>query len=256
MDLKTLLLKKQTILLQQDVDGCSLLVKEAEQYRWFQYAGESIQSLMNKAAPEQIIMPVYQSLLLFLLLDFKALNVLNLGLGGASIERTLTTVADVSITSVDASQSIINMAKRYFHLPEKVKVVCQRAELFIQQTTERYDVVVCDLFIGEKNPHFLFTQDFYQQLTKITADNATVMINIQADTDEQLLHALLAIKKHFPYIVLIELDDYTNIVVMASMQEIPAREVLQQRLANFTLVDFTCLDKAIERMHYIPCSKN
>lgn len=256
MDLKKLFTKKHITLYQQNVDGCLLAVKETAQYRWFEYSGASVQSLMDKERPEQILLPVYQSLLLFLLLKRKPLKLLNLGLGGASIERALALVPDLCLTSVEASQAIIDMAKDYFYLPEEVCVVCQKAEHFIQQTKSVYDVVLCDLFIGKKNPDFLFKQSFYAQLAKITSDNALLMINLQADNNEQLLRTLLIIRKFFPYIALMEFSDYKNIVIMCSSHEIPAREILQEELNNFTQVAFTCLDKVIEEMHYIPASKD
>ena len=256
MDLKKLLSQHATIVYQQDDDGVVLQVKETAQYRWFEYGGASTQSLMNKAQPEQVLMPVYQALLLFLFFKRPAHKVLNLGLGGASIERCLATIPDLLLTSVDASPIVIDMAKRYFNLPENIDVLCQPAEQFIFQTNTVYDVVLCDLFIGEQNPAFLFIEPFYAQLSKITASNAVLMINLQADTDEQLLHALLAIKKYFPYIVLVEFNDYKNIVVIGSCHEIPTRAFLLTNLADSSLVDFSAffnssLQQAIEKMRYL-----
>jgi spermidine synthase len=257
MDLKTLLSQKCTVLHQQDDNGIALIVKESAKYRWFEYGGTSTQSLMNKSLSEEILMPVYQSLLLFLLFKSTPLKILNLGLGGASIERALATIPHLLLTSVDSSQAVIDMAKRYFNLPSTVEVVCQQAEQFIEQTDTLYDVVLCDLFIGENNPKFLFKEDFYQQLATIMVANRVLMINLQADTDEQLIHAVLAIKTVFHYIALMEFDDYSNIVIIASSHEIPEQARLQQQLANFTLLDFSCflnssLEQAIEKMRYIP----
>lgn len=255
MDAKKLLLEKPSIVHQQHLDGVLLEVKETTQYKWFEYGGVSIQSLMSKAEPEKIMMPVSQSLLLFLLLTEGALNVLNLGLGGAALERILVKVPNLSLSSIDGSQAIIDMAKCHFSLPEKVQVYCQQAELFIQHSTIQYDVILCDLFIGEKSPDFLFSNDFYQQLANITNNNAVVSINLQADTNQQLLLALLAIKQHFPHIALIEFNDYSNIVIICSRSELPTKILLQQRLADFSLFDMSFLDKVINNMLYIPYAK-
>lgn len=259
MNFKKLLAKKHAVVHQQDVDGSVLAVKETEQYRWFEYGGNIVQSLMNKAEPQQILTPVSQSLLLFLLWKSKPLKILNLGLGGASLERTLATMPSLLITSVESSQAVIDMAKRYFNLPQKIHVVCQKAEQFVQQTHmqsyTKYDVILCDLFIDERSPEFLFTHDFYFQLSSIVVDKAVVIINIQAESDEQLLTALLEIKKHFPYVALIEFDDYKNIVLICSLAEIPNRETLQERLTEFTQVSFTDLEKVIKKIRYIPLSK-
>ncbi len=258
MDFKKLLTKKHSLLYQQDAGGSVLSVKETADYRWFEYGGEVVQSLMCKAVPEQILTPISQSLLVFLLWRSRPLKVLNLGLGGASLERSLATIPSVLITSVEYSQAVIDMAKRYFNLPKKVHVVCQKAEDFIQQphneTYTKYDVVLCDLFLEEKSPEFLFTQDFYFHLNNITNDEAVVMINLQAESDEQLLTALIGIKQHFPYIALIEFDDYKNIVLICSLVEIPNRDILNEALKNFEQINFTELNKVIKKIRYIPYS--
>jgi len=252
MDLKEFLSEKSSTVHQQYIDGVLLEIKETKQYRWFEYGGISIQSLMSIAQPEKVMMPVSQSLLLFLLIRNGSLNVLNLGLGGGALDRALVNIPNLSLSSVDASQPIIDMAKYYFNLPGKVEVFCQQAEQFIHKTTTQYDVVLCDLFIGEENPGFLFTDIFYEQLAKITNHRAIISINIQADTNEQLLLALFAIKKHFPCVALIEFEDYSNIVIICSLEKIPNKAVLKQRLAEFILLDLTGLGDIIEKISYIP----
>tara|TARA_R110001583_G_scaffold18667_8_gene74074 strand:+ start:6541 stop:7308 length:768 start_codon:yes stop_codon:yes gene_type:complete len=255
MDSQKLFSDKWLTVHQQYIDGALLEIKETKQYRWFEYGGISIQSLMSIAQPEKVMMPVSQSLLLFLLIQKGSLNVLNLGLGGGALERALVNIPNLSLSSVDASQSIIDMAKDYFNLPEKIAVFCQQAEQFIQETTAQYDVILCDLFIGEENPGFLFTHNFYEQLAKITHHRAIISINIQADTNQQLLLALFAIKKHFPCIALIEFDYYSNIVIICSLEKIPNKAVLKQRLANFTQLELTDLGEIIENISYIPPRK-
>ena len=252
MVIEQLLANKTTLLNQQVLGGYLLEVKETTQYRWFEYDGTSIQSLMSKAAPEKVIMPVSQSLLLFLLLENNPINILSLGLGGASIERALVSIPNIKITAIDASQPIIDMAKRYFYLPNSVEVYCQQAEQFVEETTIQYDVVLCDLFIGEKSPEFLFTELFYKQLRKITNPKTVVSLNIKAQNNQQLLNMLLIIKKYFPNIALIEFEDYSNIVILCSYQTIPNQSILQQRLLDFTDVDLRGLKQVIEKMTYIP----
>lgn len=254
-ELEKILASESATLHLEDIDGRTLAVKETAEYRWFEYGGQSVQSLMTKAAPEKISTPVSEALLLFLLFDSKPLEILNLGLGGASIERALAMIPSLRITSVEASQPIIEIARRYFRLPKESQVICQKAEQFVKQATTKYDVVLCDLFVDERNPVFLSSQDFYVQLDKITSDEAVILLNIQAETEEELLLTLLSIKQQFPYIVLIEFDGYKNIVLVCSSHEIPPRYVLQERLADYTQIIFTCLDKVIEKMRYLPQRK-
>jgi hypothetical protein len=163
----------------------------------------------------------------------------------------------IEITSVDASLNIIEIAKRYFELPQPVKVVCEKAAIFVQQCTDFYDVVLCDLFVDGQSAECIFDREFYFNLAKITSCNASIMINLQAENEAKLLHVLLSIKKYFPYIALIEFDDYKNIVVLASRQEIPNQAELLSRFKHIKSTDFSCfqnldLQQVITNMHYIP----
>lgn len=259
MNFKNLLENTHTLIHQDNVEGSVLKVKENDEYRWFEYGGEVVQSLMCKTTPQKLLTPVSQSLLLFLLWKPSPLKVLNLGLGGASIERYLASIPNVDITSVESSQAIINMAERHFELPKRVNVVCDKAEQFVYQHNDKghikYDVVVCDLFIEEKSPDFLFKDDFYSQVNAITTDKAVLMINLQAETNEQLLTALLAIKKQFAHIALIEFDDYKNIVIIASLVELPIKETLQEALTKLTHTEQVSLKKVLQKMRYIPAMK-
>ena len=236
---------------QKMIDGVLLVVKETDQLRWFEYGGFSTQSVMNTHQPTQILTPVSRSLLLFLLFKQAPLSILNLGLGGAALDRALVTIPNLTLTAVEASQSIIDMAANYFKLPEQVKVFCQKAEQYINQTTDIYDVVICDLFIGEKSPDFLFSSDFYEQIANITTEQAVLMINIQADTNQELFNALSAIKKQFPHIALVEFSDYSNIVLICSLQKIPDLSVQVKDTTELTQSILFDIESLLDKVIYI-----
>lgn len=257
MDLSNLKMTDVVTTEQHMIDGFLLEIKENERYKWFEYGGTSIQSLMNKEQPEKVMMPVAQALLLFILFKKTPIRLLNLGLGGASLERLLMALPNTFVTTVEHSQTIINMAKQHFNLPEQVDVVCEDALQFIQRSEGGYNVVLFDLFIGEKNPEFLFDANFYQQLNTITCPNSIIAINIKADSNEHLIRTLLAIKYYFRHIALIEFSDYSNIVILASTDPIPDKESLQQAFIDFTESNLSCsrwvdLQAAIDKISYIP----
>lgn len=252
MDLNKLLAKKNTTVHQQNVDGHMLTVKETAEYRWFEYGGQAVQSLMSLQNPEELVLPIPQSMLLFLLWKTPPLKVLNLGLGGAAFERTLATIPSILLTSIEVSKPVIDIAKQYFKLPQKVHAQCQSAEQFIANTQTKYDVVLCDMFIEEKSPKFLFNEDFYQRLKSITIDKSVVLLNMYVETDEQLLLALFEIKKHFPHIALIDFDGYKNVVIVCSVNAIPPRAELLKRYAKYNKLNLSALKQIIPRIRYIP----
>lgn len=254
MDLSKVPTEAAIIIDEKMVEGNWLVVKENKHYRWFEYGGESIQSLMSKANPQQVVMPVAQSLLLFFLFKKIPLRVLNLGLGAGTLERLLMTFSGLSVTSVESSESIIDMAKVHFYLPEKIEVVCQDALQFVMQTQDDFDVILCDLFIGEKNPAFLFSADFYRQLVHITTKDSVISLNIKAESNQHLFQVLSTIKRFFPYVGLIEFTDYSNLVVIASKSEIPNKQTLKQNLSKMSDIASLDLEAAINQLTFIPHS--
>jgi spermidine synthase len=178
--------------------------------------------------------------------------VLNLGLGAGTLERSLSTFSGVSVTSVESAKSIIDMAKKYFYLPDIIDVVCQDALQFVLQTKEQFDVVLCDLFIGEKNPAFLFSGDFYQRLVNITTEHAVISLNINAESNQQLFQILSTIKHFFPYVGLIEFIDYSNLVIIASKSDIPNQQTLKQTLSETSELANLNLEAAINKLTFIP----
>ena len=252
MNLNKLLEKKCITLHEQIINDSILAVKETSDYRWFEHGGQDIQSIMSLKKPEQVLTPVSQSLLMFLLWNTRPLKVLNLGLGGGTFERALALMPNVSLTSVELFQQVIDVAKKHFNLAENANVVCDSADNFIKSTNIKFDVILCDLFIDEKNPDFLFSNTFYEQLQKIMLKQSVVMLNVQADSNEQLLLVLCAIRNVFPYVALIEFSDYKNIVVMCSTDEIPEKSMLIEKLTNFNKIDLSGLKNIIPKIRHIP----
>jgi len=254
MDLRILKDKKQHTLHQQIIDGVQLTVKETEQYRWFEYGGPVIQSVMNKTTTEKIASPVSQSLLLFFLFKFDAVNILILGSGGGAIERALVARGGLQLTSVELSQQIIDLSKSYFNFPEKLSCICDSAQSFIYKSKVTYDVICCDLFIDKKNPDFIFTEPFYAQLSKITTEDGMLLVNIKVDNEAVLLKFLLMLRKYFKHVNLVEFNHYENIVAICSKNNLPSQDSLLNSLRKDSSPLFTDLYQEINKIFYFPAN--
>lgn len=240
------------VIKQQNIDGEKLTLKESDDYRWFEYAGTSMQSIMSLSHPAQIIMPVTHSFLLFLLIKPSALNILNLGLGGGAIERCLAQYSALSVTSIEASPAIIEMAKRYFLLPKQANVICAKAEDYIEACGQQYDVVLSDLFVGEQNADCLFEEGFYRQLAHIMNHRGLVLINLYVTSEKVLIEVMLIIKKYFPFVALIEFKAFSNLVLIASSVEISCQQQLKENKRGLMESDKLGIDDIINNITYIP----
>jgi len=252
MDLNTLKNKKQRVLQQKDIAGVPLLVKETDEYRWFEYGGSVTQSMMSKKNAEQVVSPVSQALLVFLLFRVEPLTLLVLGSGGGAIERALVTRDYLQLTSIEFSQEVIDVSKKYFKFPKEIDIICDSAEHFVSKTKIEYDIICCDLFIDMTNPTFMFEENFYDDLFSITTEDALVMINIEVNTEASLLDLLLKIRKYFPFVSLIEFNHYKNIIAICSKGDASIQHSLQDRLSKNRESIFNGLNKSVKKIYSIP----
>lgn len=251
-DLQQLFAEPAVTLHQEAVGGSVLAVKENTLYRWYEHGGQAIQSVVNKQLPAQVVTPVSQSLLLFLLFKPRPGRVLNLGLGGATFERYLAGVSGIQVTSVEVFQPVIDMARRFFYLPEASPVVCQQAQAFVTQTQSHYDAVICDVFLNEQTPQFLSNVAFYTRLASVVVPNGVLLMNTQPESEEELLQVLLALRAVFAHVALIEFDSYRNVVVVCSACSLPPKEFLLNQAASCAPAGLAHLAASVERMRYLP----
>ncbi|WP_286267673.1 hypothetical protein [Thalassotalea atypica] len=236
----------------QEINGTRLEVRDAENYRWFNFGGSIIQSLMNKNQTEQVIMPVCQAMLMFLLWQDSPKSILNLGTGGATFERFFSKNQNVDITSVDNSAEVIDIAKRYFYLPNQVTTHCQQAEEYLTGCTQRFDVILCDIFSEQKNVFCINQISFYQRLSHSVSEDGIVSINLDPENEANLITILHAAGRYFSNIALIEFNDFKNIVMLLSFSQIPYMECLLKRnhmLKTAVGIDFSIF---ISSMHLLP----
>jgi len=263
MDLLTLHAEQGHVVQRYCLDNEKLEIRELEHYRWFNFGDNTIQAIMNTQSSTQVLMPICQSMLLFTLWKSNALKILNLGIGGATFERFFNNQANVELTSIEQSAQVITMAKIYFSLPEQQYVHCQSAEQFLQQSTQQFDVVLCDIFTQKKNIACINQTSFYKDIARNLAANGIVFININPENEQNLLVILTMVRQYFTDVVIIEFKNYKNVVLVLSTIPIPSKQTLQAHNkhqnelntaqgTNTNHIDFT---DYISAMHYLP-SKN
>jgi len=233
-----------------------LEVREEYDYRWFHYGGDIVQAVIDTSNPENILLPVPQSMLMFLLWQKPPFHVLNLGMGAGTIENALSKLSCVEVTSVEAEFEIIKMAKRYFLSTENSHIVHDKAEEFLQVTASQYDIILCDIFFQQQSPKCLYRSTYYQDLKKKLSRSGTVFINLFPENEESLLHIMSVSRPYFKHITLIEFDDYQNIVLILSQVSLPTKEQLiscdnlPDKLTNISFKEH------INNMHFVPVKVN
>ena len=238
-----------------DIHGELLEVREKDNYRWFHFGGDVVQAAIDTLNLENILLPVPQSMLLFVLWQKEPLNVLNLGMGAGSIENALEILPHIQVTSVESEIAIIQMAKNYFLSSKNNKVFHQSAEEFIRTTTDRYDIILCDIFYQQKSPDCVYSSGFYHDLNEKLSQSGIIFVNLFPEDKENLISIMTVSRQYFDHAALIEFNHYQNIVLILSNVALPTKEQLisLNSLPN-KLLDIS-FEEHINNMHYVPVSR-
>lgn len=107
------------------------------------------------------------------------LKCLILGFGAGSIAQILfQKLKNPMTTGVEADPKVIELAKKWFGLDQqKLQIVEDFAEHFVSQSSEKFDLILVDLFIEEKNAACCLEENFWQNVSKLTNKNGKVIVN-------------------------------------------------------------------------------
>ncbi len=108
-------------------------------------------------------------------------HILVLGVAAGSVIRTLTDEFkfDGKITGVEIDRDIIEIANQYFGLSEipNLTIFIDDAFEFILKTTDKYDLIIVDIFKDTEMPNFLFEKFFVNRLHFLLNVNGFILFN-------------------------------------------------------------------------------
>jgi spermidine synthase len=236
----------------EEIENQTIEVREWQQYRWLQIGGDSVQTLMDLKSIDQVSLPNIQALLSALIFCPSAKRLLNLGLGGASIERYLDSKhSEIEISSVEPYEQVIKLAKDYFFLPEGVDVIHDTAENYLKDHNDVYDIILCDIFSEEAQPSCLYSDDFYSNIYNRLDKSGVLAINLLPDSEEDVVSILLPMKNYFNHISLLEVPNHLNVIIFASNQKFSDIDTLIDRanhLYEKTMLDLKDVPENLNRL--------
>lgn len=106
-------------------------------------------------------------------------NCLILGLGGGSVAVLVHKYwPEVRITGVDIDPKMVEMGKKYLGL-EKVnaEVIIIDAEDFVKKVREKFDLVLVDMYCGDKFPEKFESEDFIKSIRSLTEKDGISIFN-------------------------------------------------------------------------------
>ena len=148
--------------------------------RYLTFGNKIEQSCVNLVQPHRLEHAYTQAMLLSLLLSTNPRNVLILGLGGGSLLRALHFAQPkLAIHAIESRQSVIDVAREHFSLPDSPKVTyhCIEAEFFLDETNQAFDIIFSDLYLAEKVHESQQSLSFYQNCYEKLPENGLLTVN-------------------------------------------------------------------------------
>lgn len=112
-------------------------------------------------------------------------SILEIGFGGGRTAWYLHRfLPNVPITSVELDPAVVQLAKKYFGIKDEpnFQVVNRDGRLFLQESKDKYDIILIDAYRGPFVPFHLLTKEFYQIVKDHLASGGVVAQNIEPST--------------------------------------------------------------------------
>lgn len=111
----------------------------------------------------------------------EARRVLVIGLGGGAMPSFLHAHAPaLFIDAVEIEPVVKDLARKYFGLPEseRVRVFVDDGARFVEQRSERYDLILLDAYAPDFIPKHLATEAFFRQVRARLSDTGVLVTNV------------------------------------------------------------------------------
>jgi len=105
----------------------------------------------------------------------KKVLVLGVALGGIII-NILDKYKNATVTGVDISDENFDLVKKYSDT-NRLTLVEEDAKVYIEKTKEKFDIIICDVFINKYVPEFVLSKDFLDKINKMLLPNGKFLIN-------------------------------------------------------------------------------
>lgn len=163
-------------------------------------------------------MASYIHALFGLLSQAKSRNVLILGGAGGTL-ATLLVRARAAATVVDIDPKAVELARKYFQLPDSVNYRTMDAEAFLKTSEEHFDAIVLDVFVGNEIPAHLQTANFFAAARARLAQDGVMLANVHLkhDFDDFADRMAAAMRQSWPLVRVLDALGQCprNAVVMA-----------------------------------------
>jgi spermidine synthase len=130
-------------------------------------------------------------------------DILILGLGtGTFASQCLTYFTDCSIDGVEIDGKVVELARKYFSLPEQVNVTVEDGRAVLNTTKKKYDVIMVDAYRDITIPFQMSSVEFFTLVKDHLTERGTMVVNMnmssarEGSIDDYLCGTIRSV---FPY---------------------------------------------------------
>jgi spermidine synthase len=202
-------------------DGVAALeVYEDDRYRWLQSDSGMLHSVMDRRAPERLVLPYTRAMMAGLLFVDTPRAVHMLGLGGASQLRFLRHhFANACITAWESEQHVIDIARRYFDVPgddENLRIIHQDVRTDIAVDDPSADLILVDLFAADGLPPWVRGKTLHECCRRRLDRHGVQVTNLWVDADDEFLGVMDGVQRAYGERTLVlPVPGFRNLIVLA-----------------------------------------
>jgi spermidine synthase len=101
---------------------------------------------------------------------------------GIGIVPTLLVEQGIEVDVVEINPPVVDVARDYFDCPvDRFRVVLGDGRHFLHQSTNCYDTIILDAFLGDSSPVHLMTREAFESMRRLLRPKGTVVINCFAE---------------------------------------------------------------------------
>jgi spermidine synthase len=141
-----------------------------------------IESRVDRALPASLDLDYTRTMMAGFLVQPRPLRLLMLGLGGGGMSNYLHgRLPGLEIDAVEIDPEVVRLAQSYFGVPKddpRYRCHVDDARLFVERSTQQWDMIMLDAFRGVFVPFHLKTVEFYQAVLARLGPQGVVVANL------------------------------------------------------------------------------
>ena len=111
--------------------------------------------------------------------ETKDMNMLILGMGtGTYATQCKKYFGDMQMEGVEIDKKITDLSRKYFSLPDDVKVTTYDGRAYLQAEDQKYDVIMVDAYQDITIPFQMSSEEFFSMVKEHLTDDGVMVVNM------------------------------------------------------------------------------